>query len=1113
MKTITFLRCLLLTLLISMTSAARAADKEAYAVQNYENYVYTMTFYYDDLRATRTGKTFNLNEADTSPGWMYDENTKSVVAVVFDESFKDARPTCTHYWFYNMEHLMSIVGMENLNTSEVTSMFAMFAYAGLSGTLDLSVYPNFDTGKVTSMIDMFLNMPNIEHIDVSNFDTRNVTHFTEMFRGCQKLKTVDISSFDLQSAKYTSSMFYECSQLKTIYVGEKWNTDALSSSTSMFLGCTSLVGGKGTKFDSSHTDATYARIDGGASAPGYLTGKFAAPYAVIADGTMTFYYDTKKDKHGSAAYDLSGGTPQWVTDNTGKTVKTVEFTPAFANARPTATDEWFKDMESLTEIKGMKEYLNTENVTSMSEMFRGCTSLESIDVSAFNTSKVTTMAGMFQKCAKVSTLDLRSFDTGKVKDMADMFRDCTALTTIYVGWYWGTSNVTSSNNMFRSCTSLVGGMGTRYNSDYEDAAYAHTDAGESSPGYLTGLLPYIILDGETMTFYYDVLSAARGLTTGVQPVPIVDSDLGAFIMALAHISYSTEYAAVTTAVFDPSFAEYRPKFTSAWFYEMPNLKKIEGMNEYLNTSEVTSMISMFFGCTGLEVIDLRNFDTHKVINMTQMFLNCSNLEAILIGDGWSTENVTVSEDMFKGCTSLVGGAGTEYDPSHTDAAYAHADGGSDNPGYLTDKIAYAVYSAGTLTFYCDLDQELREGTVYPMNGLYETPQWVSDDTSYEVTTVEFDPSFAGYRPETTENWFKNMESLTEIKGMNEYLNTSRTDRMNSMFSGCRSMEVLDLSGFNTDWTEDMSYMFADCASLTTILVGERWVTYNVSNSYNMFVNCRKLVGMAGTKYDKDHIDVAYAHMDEGEVYPGYLTMRIMYVTMVGETMRFYYDTDLYRHGEEKVVRIYDLSLATGRDEIVTVEFDPSFADARPTSAYLWFSQMTKLTTFKGMDRYLNTSEVYDMEKMFYSLPNVKELDLSGFDTHNVGDMTRMFAECKNLKTIYVGDGWNTDNVIHDDDMFKKCSSLVGGEGTEYDEDIVDVTYAHIDGGETNPGYLTKAAGGDVNGDGAVDVADIATIIDVMAGNSQEFKNRADVNGDKNVDVADIATVIDIMAGK
>ena len=54
--------------------------------------------------------------------------------------------------------------------------------------------------------------------------------------------------------------------------------------------------------------------------------------------------------------------------------------------------------------------------------------------------------------------------------------------------------------------------------------------------------------------------------------------------------------------------------------------------------------------------------------------------------------------------------------------------------------------------------------------------------------------------------------------------------------------------------------------------------------------------------------------------------------------------------------------------------------------------------------------------------------------------------------------------------------------------------------------------GDVNGDGSVDVADIATIISKMAGDGGSPSDAADVNGDGTVDVADIATVIDIMAG-
>ena len=48
--------------------------------------------------------------------------------------------------------------------------------------------------------------------------------------------------------------------------------------------------------------------------------------------------------------------------------------------------------------------------------------------------------------------------------------------------------------------------------------------------------------------------------------------------------------------------------------------------------------------------------------------------------------------MFYDCTNLIGGRGTQWDPDHTDAAYAHVDGGANNPGYLTDKNAEPVES-------------------------------------------------------------------------------------------------------------------------------------------------------------------------------------------------------------------------------------------------------------------------------------------------------------------------------------------------------------------------------------------------------------------------------------
>ena len=98
------------------------------------------------------------------------------------------------------------------------------------------------------------------------------------------------------------------------------------------------------------------------------------------------------------------------------------------------------------------------------------------------------------------------------------------------------------------------------------------------------------------------------------------------------------------------------------------------------------MMNMFEYCFALTSLDLSSFDTSCVTSMDLMFCSCTSLKSILVGPGWSTENVSRSSGMFSGCTSLVGGCGTAYSSEHVDAAYAHVDQ-ADDPGYLTDKSA------------------------------------------------------------------------------------------------------------------------------------------------------------------------------------------------------------------------------------------------------------------------------------------------------------------------------------------------------------------------------------------------------------------------------------------
>ena len=94
-----------------------------------------------------------------------------------------------------------------------------------------------------------------------------------MFRWCSSLEALDLSGLDVSKIVDMSYMFSGCSSLKTIWVARGFNALPVKSSYGMFSDCGSLVGGAGTAYDSSSTDATRARIDGGEKAPGYFTGK------------------------------------------------------------------------------------------------------------------------------------------------------------------------------------------------------------------------------------------------------------------------------------------------------------------------------------------------------------------------------------------------------------------------------------------------------------------------------------------------------------------------------------------------------------------------------------------------------------------------------------------------------------------------------------------------------------------------------------------------------------------------------------------------------------------------------------------------------------------------
>ena len=115
--------------------------------------------------------------------------------------------------FYGMSKLTTITGLENWDTSNMTSMSYMFYYCPSITKLNVA---NFDTSKVTDMREMFESCSSLTSLDVSHFDTSKVTRMRYMFSGCQSLTSLDVSNFNTSNVIDMSYMFFDCHSLKEL---------------------------------------------------------------------------------------------------------------------------------------------------------------------------------------------------------------------------------------------------------------------------------------------------------------------------------------------------------------------------------------------------------------------------------------------------------------------------------------------------------------------------------------------------------------------------------------------------------------------------------------------------------------------------------------------------------------------------------------------------------------------------------------------------------------------------------------------------------------------------------------------------------------------------------
>ena len=303
--------------------------------------------------------------------------------------------------------------------------------------------------------------------------------------------------------------------------------------------------------------------------------------------------------------------------------------------------------------------------------------------------------------------------------------------------------------------------------------------------------------------------------------------------------------------------------------------------------------------------------------------------------------------------------------------------------------------------------------------------WVEDKDSnglYEITIGSEEKIF----PNNCLGLFAQLTNLKELNGL-EHINTyncttmsfmfyqcnnlasldvthfktKNVEKMNFMFHGLRKIASLDVSHFDTSKVDDMNHMFTDCRSLKTLDVSN-FNTSKVTNMSNMFSSMSSLQTLDVSKFNTSNV--------------------------TNMTYMFYSDINL----KSINVNGFDTSNVTHMD-------------------FMFYN--TKLETLNIS--HFNTSKVRNMECMFAISRYLKTLDLSSFDTSNVVNFDKMFQDCEKLERIDVSDKFILKSGSTSRTMFEKCYILKGGSGTAWNANNINGSYAHIDGGPSNPGYFTR----------------------------------------------------------
>lgn len=663
---------LLLMLMLLQPVMAQTQDPIMYARLNRETQ--TLTLYYDTNFVEG-----NDQGISHSPLWQQLDERKKIKSVVFDESFKDARPKDCGSWFWFFEALTTIEHLDYLNTSEVDDMRLMFSSCTSLETLDLS---SFNTEKVKYMYAMFDGATNLRSIKLpKGFIGSSVTDLRSMFKDCTSLTELDLSGSNAENVKDMGEMFYGCRALSKLDLTD-FKTGQVTTMENMFCICSTLETLDVSSFNTENVTT--------------MLGMF----------------------------------------NKCSSLRSLDLS-SFNTRKVTYMQSMFEGCTNLESID--LSSFDTENMKSMTGMFFSCTKLETLDLSSFATPKMVSMVDAFSNCKNLKTIYVTSaFTTDKVTLDFSIFAGCvnlpnynpdktgvemahtgeggylTAATASWVRW----DAPTGTLSFHRSGTKPVGdnildlGTGTYPNWGTHAAeikkvvfkAGFRDETHWTCSNWFNGCTNLISIEGienlnmsnvtnmsgmfaqcsnlETLDLSHFNTEKVTTMTqmfygcTKLHKLNISSFNTKNVISMNQMFSNCSSLDSLDLSHFNAEGVNYHGLY--AMFSGCSSLKFLDVSNFPANRPKM-QLDAMFKGCSSLQTLDLSSFSTGLANSVTDMFDGCSALRTIYVSDHFTFKYGVSSSNMFRNCENLKGAI--DFIPQYKDSKYANY-----VSGYLTKKV-------------------------------------------------------------------------------------------------------------------------------------------------------------------------------------------------------------------------------------------------------------------------------------------------------------------------------------------------------------------------------------------------------------------------------------------